>query len=248
MRTEDREGVLKRGNEIVSILNQLSVPKSSEALGEELDESLVNAAIENFKSAFNETTGAFGSGPNFPRAVHVAFLIRSSAPKTLDSGKRNAAREMALASLDAIIRRGINDHIGGGFHRYTVDREWQLPHFEKILYDQGNLIDALLEAWRATSEQRCRKAVFDTCSYLMRASGGFCSAEDAESYESETREKKSEGTFFIWSLAQAQEALGDGNLLAMASAYYGIRANGNAPRVSSSSEALDGYNILRVEK
>lgn len=252
MWTEDREGVLNRGNEIVSVLNQFSVPKSSDTTGAKLGESLVDAAIEDLKSAFNETTGAFGSGPNFPSAANVAFLLRSSALKTLDSEKRNAAREMALASMDAIIRGGINDHIGGGFHRYTVDGAWKLPHFEKMLYDQATVIGALLEAWRATGEPRYQEAVFDTCSYLMRdmlaPSGGFYSAEDAESYESKTLENKREGAFYIWSLTQAQEALGDGDLLAMASAYYGIRANGNAPRVSSSSEALDGYNILRVEK
>ena len=84
---------------------------------------------------------------------------------------------MALASLDAIADGGINDHLGGGFHRYTVDGEWRLPHFEKMLHDQATMVDAFLEAWKATQESRYRKAIIDTCSYLIRdmqaPSGGF---------------------------------------------------------------------------
>ena len=188
MWTEDREGILKRGSEIVAILNRMADSNDDESSDSQLDESFIISAIESFESAFNDSTGSFGSGPNFPSGANLAFLIRSSALKSLESNQTNAARKMALASLNAIANGGINDQIGGGFHRYTVDGGWKLPHFEKMLYDQATLVDAYLEAWKATQESRYRGAVVDTCSYMIRdmqaPSGGFYSAEDAESYES----------------------------------------------------------------
>jgi uncharacterized protein YyaL (SSP411 family) len=252
MWTNDREGILKRGSEIVAILNQMAGSDDNEDPDTKLDESLIVPAIEGFNAAFNADTGAFGTGPNFPSGANLAFLIRSSALSSLDPKPATAAREMALASLDAIARGGINDHIGGGFHRYTVDREWRLPHFEKMLYDQATLVDAYLEAWKATRENRYRKAIIDTCSYLIRdmqaPSGGFYSAEDAESYESNESSQKREGAFYVWSLSQAEEALEESGLLDIASSYYGIHVNGNAPNVGSSSNELEGYNMLRIEK
>ena len=161
----------------------------------------------------------------FRNGANLAFLLRSRALKSLDSIQSAAARKIALDSLDAIANGGINDQIGGGFHRYTMDGDWKVPQFYKMLHEQATMVDAYTEAWKATKESRYREAVVDTCSYLIRdilvPSDGFFSAEDAESYESEESSPKREGAFYVCSLSQAEEAFEETWLLALASAYYG---------------------------
>ena len=133
-----------------------------------------------------------------------------------------------------------------------MDGDWRLPHFEKMPHDQATLVDAFLEAWRASQESRYRKAIIDTCSHLIRdmqtPSGGFYSAEDAESYEPELSRQKREGAFYVWSLSQAEKALEETGLLALASAYYGIRENGNASRVGPhlDDKIITAWNGLAI--
>ena len=110
-----------------------------------------------------------------------------------------------------------------------MDGDWRVPHFRKVLHDQATMVDAFLKAWKATQESLHRKAIIDTCSYLIRdmqaPSGGFYRTEDAESYEPEDSRQKREGAFYVWSLSQAEKALEETELLVLASAYYGIREN-----------------------
>ncbi|MGY8696697.1 MAG: thioredoxin domain-containing protein, partial [Verrucomicrobiia bacterium] len=152
---------------------------------------------------------------------------------------------MALRSLEAISLGGIRDHIGGGFHRYTVDAEWKIPHYEKMLYDQAILVNAYLDAWLLTRDSKYRQPVLDTLEYLQRDmrhdQGGFFSAEDAESYESKEATEKREGAFYVWSSSEIASALKDDALIQLATAYFTLRDEGNAPS-SVNSEDLRGYN------
>ncbi len=251
MWTNDRESMIERSEQIVAALNDAATQNASD--GEfDLGTHLIADAVAAFQEAFNERTGAFGTGPNFPSAANLSFLLKSSVVKELPKAQRDEARRIALTSLDAIAAGGIHDHIGGGFHRYTVDGEWKLPHFEKMLYDQATLITAYTHAWQATKNDAYRSIVDSAVQYLLRdmrlPQGGFYSAEDAESYESADAEEKREGAFYVWSDDELAKALGDDSLVAIARSYYSFQENGNAPHGPFSIEQLKGYNTLRIEK
>lgn len=248
--TSDPDSVLEQSSQIVEALNGLGQETNPDAENG-LNFSLVETAINAFATSFNRQTGAFGRGPNFPSAANLSFLLKASVLKELDASQRQEAKSMALRSLDAIALGGIRDHIGGGFHRYTVDGEWKIPHYEKMLYDQATLVNAYLDAWLLTRDPKYRQPVLDTLEYLQRDmlhdQGGFFSAEDAESYESTDATKKREGAFYVWSLSEISNALENDDLIELATAYFTLRGEGNAPN-SINSEDLRGYNTLRIEQ
>tara|TARA_B110000467_G_C18328956_1_gene491450 strand:+ start:648 stop:3089 length:2442 start_codon:yes stop_codon:yes gene_type:complete len=248
--TKDPASMLKQSAQIVDTLNGINQPEGEDAESV-LNISLVGSAINAFKTSFNQRTGAFGRGPNFPSAANLSFLLKASVVKELDDTQRKDARNMALRSLDTISLGGIRDHIGGGFHRYTVDAEWKIPHYEKMLYDQATLVNAYLDAWLLTRDSKYRQPVLDTLEYLQRDmrhdQGGFFSAEDAESYESKETTEKREGAFYVWSSSEIASALKDDALIQLATAYFTLRDEGNAPS-SVNSEDLRGYNTLRIEQ
>ncbi len=249
MWTNDRDGIIERSEQMLLALNEYT-NQLTEGANDDLDTIAIAAAIDAFKQSFNQRTGAFGTGPNFPSAANLSFLLKASVLKEIDTEKGEEAKRMALASLDAIAEGGIQDHVGGGFHRYTVDGEWKLPHFEKMLYDQATLITAYTDAWKATGNDRYREIAEDAIRYVLRdmrhAEGGFYSAEDAESYESTESTHKREGAFYVWSEDQLHEALEEEALIKFATVYYAIQASRNAPRGSFPLEELEGYNTLRI--
>ncbi len=251
MWTTDKASVIERSEQMVVALNDFASQRKIDSRSD-IEIDLIYAAIESFQNAFVERTGAFGGGPNFPSAANLSFLLKASVVKEIDEIRRNGAKHMALASLDAIMAGGIQDHIGGGFHRYTVDGEWKLPHYEKMLYDQATLIKAYVDAWKSTRDDKYRSVIIDTCEYLLRdmrhQEGAFFSAEDAESYESIDAEKKREGAFYVWSIEELKAAITDEHLASIALAYYTFSENGNAPIGPFNTAEVDGYNTLRIEK
>ena len=146
-----------------------------------------------FRNLFDHIHGGFGGAPKFPRPSELLFLLRYWALKNLVNSVNRAnpvnpvndPRDMALVTLRAMSFGGMRDHIGGGFHRYSVDEQWRVPHFEKMLYDQAQLTIALLEASQASGDSFHADVAEDTLQYVMREmtdeSGGFLSAEDADS-------------------------------------------------------------------
>jgi len=140
----------------------------------------VTAGVRSFAQAFDARHGGFGGAPKFPRPAELKFLLNAYALQGDDR-----AKTMALETLRGMAMGGMRDHIGGGFHRYSVDAEWRVPHFEKMLYDQAQLVLAYLEATQATGDPFFAAVAEDTLDYVVRdltdPAGGFYSAEDADS-------------------------------------------------------------------
>ncbi|HEX6425401.1 MAG TPA: thioredoxin domain-containing protein [Acidimicrobiales bacterium] len=173
--------------------------------------------------------GGFGTAPKFPQAMSIDVLVRSLAHADVaaTTGEADEAdvRLVVETTLDAMASGGIYDHLGGGFARYSVDRAWLVPHFEKMLYDQALLARAYLHAWQVTGLDRYRQVVEETIGYVLRdlrhADGGFYSAEDADS-------EGEEGRFYVWTPDEVVAALdGDTDLAGEVMAFYGVTPGGN---------------------
>jgi uncharacterized protein len=150
---------------------------------EPLTSSLLADAVRGLRRAFDPVWGGFGNAPKFPPASTLEFLLRRDE------------RELVTKTLDSMALGGMYDLVGGGFHRYSVDREWLIPHFEKMLYDNALLVPAYLHGWVVTENERYRAVVEQTCDYLLRElllpEGGFASAQDADT-------DGSEGLTYTW--------------------------------------------------
>ncbi len=192
--------------------------------------AVLDRAVEEFAVAFDRRRGGFGQAPKFPRPSELLFLLREHA-------RTGAAepRDMVLVTLRAMALGGMRDHIGGGFHRYSVDADWRVPHFEKMLYDQAQLVLAYVEAAQLTGDAFFADVAIDTLDYvrtdLTDDAGGFYSAEDADSVPPEQagapHPHKMEGAFYIWPEDEVREVLGpDADVFI---ARYGVRPDGNAP-------------------
>ena len=190
----------------------------------------LTAGVQQFASSFDTRHGGFGGAPKFPRPAELLFLLRESA-----RGGDVNARRIAVATLEAMASGGMRDHIGGGFHRYSVDAAWRVPHFEKMLYDQAQLVLACLEAGQAAGAGALLQVAEDTIEYVRRdmtsPEGAFYSAEDADSLPPEaagTDAPKSEGAFYLWTDTEVDELLGAD--AEVAKRRLGIEAGGNAPQ------------------
>ncbi len=244
---EEPENILTRSDKIVETLNDQN---SQQAEGsDEISFDVYEMAIQSFSSNFDPTNGGFGGAPKFPSPANLSFLLRSASIKELPEDKRAEAKRMALRTLEAIAKGGIRDHIGGGFHRYSVDGEWSLPHFEKMLYDQALLAIAYIEAWQVEGKNEYKKAATTTLDYALRdmhhEAGGFYSAEDAESYAPENPSEKREGAFYVWRYQEFLDLFGEEKGKQLAN-YLGAGPSGNAPGGPFHTEELDGYNTLRT--
>ncbi len=176
------------------------------------DAGVLDRTVAEFASSFDPRRGGFGGAPKFPRPSELLFLLREHAR----TGVANA-RDMVLVTLRAMALGGMRDHLGGGFHRYSVDADWRVPHFEKMLYDQAQLVLAFAEAAQITGDRFYADVALDTLDYVRRdltsPGGGFFSAEDADSvppeHAHEPRPHKMEGAFYIWRDDEIQDVLGD---------------------------------------
>jgi uncharacterized protein YyaL (SSP411 family) len=200
--------------------------------------------LKQFTDAFDPRYGGFGDAPKFPRPSELLFLLREHA-RTGDAH----AREMVLRTLRAMALGGMRDHIGGGFHRYSVDGQWRVPHFEKMLYDQAQLVVAFLEAAQVSGDPFYAEVAEDTLLYIMRemtdAAGGFYSAEDADSVPPEAPEShKKEGAFYLWRDDELDALLGED--AAIVKLRFGVEPEGNAPQ--DPQQEFTGKNLLYVAR
>lgn len=175
--------------------------------------STLEVAFAGLKGAFDPEWGGFGGAPKFPQPMLIEFLLRCGV-RGFDG-----AWDMAKLTLDRMAAGGMYDQVGGGFHRYSVDGFWHVPHFEKMLYDNAQLARLYTHAWQATREDRYRRVAIETLDYLLREMrhhrGGFFSSQDADS-------EGEEGTFFVWSYDEVVDA-SDG----VVAFYLGARPEGN---------------------
>jgi uncharacterized protein YyaL (SSP411 family) len=226
---ENRDGVVRsaaRLTERIRGFASAAPPPGAAVPGPEA----LASTVREFEAAFDRRRGGFGSAPKFPRPAELFFLLRE-ARRAHHAG----ALDMVRRTLQAMAEGGMRDHLGGGFHRYSVDADWRVPHFEKMLYDQAQLALAYLEASQATGDPGLAAVAEDTLRYVVRdmtdPAGGFYSAEDADSLPPEDAgipgARKSEGAFYLWTSAELDALLGgDAGLVR---ARFGIEADGNAP-------------------
>jgi len=244
---ENHDNIVEQGGKIVAALQE---SQSAAPTQGEIDAATLEAAYRQIDRSYDPKEGGFGNAPKFPRPVTLNFLTRSYArdPKS-ESGKH--ALEMALFTLRKMAAGGMHDHIGGGFHRYSVDRYWHVPHFEKMLYDQAQLAVAYLDAFQITRDTQYEAIARDTLDYVARdmtsKEGGFFSAEDADSpvvagIGDPGHGKTAEGAFYIWTKKEIDAALGDA--AEIFDFHYGVQAHGNAPEGSDPHDEFRGKNIL----
>ncbi len=212
----ERAKILETSEETAAAL--ASPPNPLSLLGEGASAPLLDKTYQYFEQAFDPAEGGFGGAPKFPRPVQLDFLFNYWLALKVDK-----ARDMALFTLRKMALGGMHDHLGGGFHRYSVDRYWRVSHFEKMLYDQAQLVNSYVDAWQITHDEFEAGAVRSTIEYVLRdmthPEGAFYSAEDADS-------EGEEGKFYVWTLAEFEAILGKEN--AQVSAFrFGVTADGN---------------------
>jgi uncharacterized protein len=263
---QDHEKIAEQGTRIIAALAQ------AEAGGGEapapLGAETLDAAYQQIARSYDAHEGGFGTAPKFPRPVTLNFLFRIFA-RARESASGKHALEMNLFTLRKMAAGGMHDHLGGGFHRYSVDGFWHVPHFEKMLYDQAQLTVAYLEAFQITREPLFEEVARDILDYVRRdmtaQEGGFFSAEDADSeipvavvYDRRPSnpeagaepsgghrpplQKKAEGAFYVWSKRELDEALG--SAAGVFNYHYGVQPDGNVPPVADPHAEFTGKNIL----
>jgi len=245
---DDRQRVVKSAAALVDELRRVGEGRlittgSSTVAGADA----LAVGVRQFQMAFDARRGGFGDQPKFPRPSELLFLLREHA-RTGDAG----ARDMALFTLRAMALGGMRDQIGGGFHRYSVDGDWRVPHFEKMLYDQAQLVLAYLEAAQATGDRFFAQVADDTLQYVGReltsAEGGFYSAEDADSIPPEAAVGEHihpvEGAFYTWRASDLRDALEED--YQVFAERFGVEESGNAP--FDPQGEFTGKNLLYTAK
>jgi uncharacterized protein YyaL (SSP411 family) len=240
---QDHEKIAGQGSKILEALRESQ--NASPETAAEIDIGVFGKAYEQLSGSFDEKEGGFGTAPKFPRPVALNFLTRFYARDSKSETGKNAL-EMDLVTLRKMAAGGMHDHLGGGFHRYSVDRYWHVPHFEKMLYDQAQLANAYLDAFQITQDRQYADVARDILDYVARdmisKDGGFFSAEDADSLFEHGKPEHGEGAFYVWTEKQVDTALGDDS--ALFKFHYAVQPHGNAPEGSDPQDEFRGKNIL----
>ena len=244
---DNHDKIVEQGGKIVAALRESQSTPGPEG---KIDAAILDAAYRQIERSYDPKEGGFGSAPKFPRPVTLNFLSRFYArDRKSESGKQ--ALEMALFTLRKMAAGGMHDHLGGGFHRYSVDRYWHVPHFEKMLYDQAQLASAYLDAFQITQDPQYQSVARDILDYVARdltsKEGGFFSAEDADSPAvagggDPGHAKNIEGAFYVWTKKEIDAALGD--VAEIFDFHYGVQSHGNAPEGSDPQDEFQGKNIF----
>ena len=239
---QDRERIVESSVDVVEQLQkQAAVEPARAGSVLSLDKTVLDSGFYAFRRSFDTRLGGFGGAPKFPRPSVHNFLLRYFHR----TGNREAL-DMVLITLREMARGGMHDQLGGGFHRYSVDERWFVPHFEKMLYDQAQLAISYLEAFQISGEMEYAETARRTLDYVLRdlldSEGGFYSAEDADSaIDAAHPNEKGEGAFYIWSQAEI-EALVEQPAAEWFCYRYGVAKDGNVQ--NDPHGEFTGRNIL----
>ncbi len=223
--TERRDELTDQADELSESVRARSTLVSA-ADGPALEATMVDAGAKVLQQSFDAEWGGFGRSPKFPQVSYLELLFRASARSGDDT-----ILAMLTTTLDAMASGGIYDHLGGGFSRYSVDAFWMVPHFEKMLYDQAQLLRAYVHGWQLTGNENWRQVADEIVTYVLRdlraPEGGLYSAEDADS-------EGEEGKFYVWRPEEIADVLDGAGLTDAAIAWWGVTKSGN----------FEGSNIL----
>ncbi len=233
---QDRGKVLESAQQITAHLRsaQQTAHPGSEV---KVDGELLHRGVRLLAGRYDAASGGFGQGPTrFPLPHNLSFLLRY-ASRTPSA----PAREMVKKTLDAMIDGGLRDHLGGGFHRYSTDPEWEIPHFEKMLYDQAGLVRALVEASQQLHEPRYAEVARETLAFVLEHmtndGGGFTSAWDADS-------EGQEGKYYVWRAEELRGLLGEDYPLF--AARYGVTDRGNFPALPGTTHLQPAASAAEI--
>lgn len=250
---EERSRVIEQGAHAIDVLRRVGAagPSAAEESGpgNALRREAIDQAYRVFRESYDPEWGGFGGAPKFPRPAVLALLARVHAAAQVqgEAMRADEAGRMAHHTLRQMIAGGIQDHLGGGFHRYSVDATWHVPHFEKMLYDQAQIVTSLLENFQITGDPLLAEAARHTLAYVARdltsPRGGFYSAEDADSRKSQDGDERGEGAFYTWSAGELRQVLGD-QRAAVFARHHGVFEEGNAPEGADPHGEFTGLNVL----
>ncbi|WP_298482773.1 thioredoxin domain-containing protein [uncultured Chloroflexus sp.] len=243
-----RADVTASAHELLDHIKRLAQPLPETA---SVDGALVMAAAEKIGREFDPQYGGFGDAPKFPQPLVLEFLLRAHLRGDVQ------ALPMLHQTLEQMARGGMYDQVGGGFHRYSVDARWLVPHFEKMLYDNALLAEVYHLAALVTGDPFLARIADETFAYMLRdlrhPDGAFFSSEDADSLPVPGAAHAEEGAFYVWTPDELRLALGDDATLV--SAYYGVTRQGNfegksilyVPRPPAAVAAMLGVPVERIE-
>jgi len=220
-----RSELVASGQKLVTAIERQSQVDTQSAFGrKELNPDTLRSAFRALQQSFDQEHGGWGQAPKFPQPMALEFLLRYH-----HSTGDTQALAMVTQTLEAMARGGMYDQVGGGFHRYSVDEHWRVPHFEKMLYDNSQLARVYLHAWQVTGNEFFRTISEEILDYVVgemtHPDGGFYSTQDADS-------EGEEGRFFVWTPDEIREVLGKETDAFIAA--YGVTRHGN----------FEGKNIL----
>ncbi|EEP81109.1 conserved hypothetical protein [Uncinocarpus reesii 1704] len=223
---------------------------------EDLEVELLEEAYQHFVSRYDPVNGGFSRAPKFPTPANLSFLLRLGRypGAVMDIvGQEECARatEMVSKTLLQMVRGGIHDQIGHGFARYSVTADWSLPHFEKMLYDQAQLLDVYVDCFEATQDPELLGAVYDIVAYMtsppmLSPEGAFHSSEDADSLPTPKDTEKREGAFYVWTLKEMQQILGQRDAEVCAR-HWGVLPDGNVARGYDPHDEFINQNVLSIK-
>lgn len=257
---QNREKLTQQANVILNAIQQHTGEMHKGSETEDMPSTdCIDKLLNDMSTSFDEEYGGYGGAPKFPQASNFNFLLRYFSYKSgSEDGKK--ALGMVLKTLEFMDKGGIHDHVGQGFHRYSTDRFWHVPHFEKMLYDQAQLSALYADGYQASKNDKFAETTRDILLYVMRdlshKAGGFFSAEDADSLPTQSDTRKQEGAFCVWEEKEIIELLQEERVTTktggkvpvsfMFLKHYGVESEGNVKPHQDPHKELRGKNVLIV--
>ena len=243
-----QDKLMEAGEKIIEAMGEQDRASSGSESELKLGGGTLQKCFAQLVKSYEPNMGGFSRAPKFPQPVNFNFLFRFAADEKTDGDHSKQALKMVLHTLDMMSKGGIFDHVSKGFARYSTDERWHVPHFEKMLYDQGQLCVAFAQAFQASGDPKFKRVLNDVIEYVARdlthADGGFYSAEDADSLPESGSEHKKEGAFCVWTFDELKRLLIEQKKVDVFAAVFGAKPEGNVnPRGDPHGE-LKNQNVL----